>query len=450
MFPSARQIFPVIVAALILCSQLAISPIVGLADNGDYVNVTGPLQLVPATPVTGAERYFGFVIPVWQHSPAERVIVRLFTSTLLPTAAVYYLTGPFTDGLLGLRLVGLAHSALLLAALWLIVPIIRSPAVWIAILAVLCDVAYFSYFNSFYMDVGSFLFLMLSAAFYARIAASYGNLRWNMGGLMIAVLLFLTSKLQHTFLIAPLLCLFLFDKRIREAVSIKGMVAYALLLCAAVWGMYQRVPQDYRAMAAYHIVFSDLLLNTQDQEAVLTELGLPREMTTFRGTDAFGAESGMNHPNYRSVLLQHLSHAKLLGYYLRHPEAPMRLTLAALKDGAYERHFGHGNFTSSAGKQPGETSHAFAIVSDTRRALFENRPLLYAFYLLAVAGGLIYATRGALPSLVLVAMAGLEFFLSALADCKETGRHLFLFRALMDLALAALIYQIARRRQTAA
>lgn len=450
MFPSARQIFPVIVAAMILVSQLVISPIVGLADNGDYVNVTGPLQLVPATPVTGPERYFGFVIPVWRHAPNEPVKVRLFTSTLLPAAAVLFLTSSFTDGLLGLRLVGLVHSALFLAALWLIAPIITSPVVWIAIVAVLCDVAYFSYFNSFYMDVGSFLFLMLSAAFYARLAARYGDAHWNIAGLMVSILLFLTSKLQHTFLIAPLLCLFLFDKQIREAVRLRTLVAYALLLSAAVWGMYQRVPQDYRAMAAYHIVFSDLLMNTQNQEAVLNELGLPREMTTFRGTDAFAPESGMNHAGYRGLLLERLSHTKLLGYYLRHPDAPVRLTLAALKDGAYERHFGHGNFTPSAGKPAAETSHAFAIVSDTRRALFENRPLLYACYLLAVTAGLLYATRGALPSLVLVAMAGLEFFLSALADCKETGRHLFLFRALMDLALAAVIYQIARRAQKAA
>ncbi|MFN7936152.1 MAG: hypothetical protein U0R19_22665 [Bryobacteraceae bacterium] len=450
MFPSARQIFPVIVAAMILWSQLAISPIVGLADNGDYTNVTGPLQLVPAAPVSETERYFAYVIPVWRHDPNEPVKVRLFTSTVLPSAAAVYLTTPFTGGLLGLKLIGLVHSAIFLAALWLITPIVTAPAVWIAIVAILCDVAYFSYFNSFYMDTGSFLFLMLSAAFYARLAARYGNVRWNTAGLMISILLFLTSKLQHTFLIAPLLCLFLFDKRIRAAIPLKGLAAYALLLAAAVWGMYQRVPQDYRTMAAYHIVFSDLLMNTQDQQGVLSELGLPREMTSFRGTDAFGPESGMNHPSYRGLLIERLSHSKLLGYYLRHPEVPLRLTWLALLDGAYERHFGHGNFIASSGKKPGEASHAFALISDTRRALFENRPWLYASYLVAIAVGLLYATGGALPSLVLVAMAAIEFFLSALADCKETGRHLFLFRALMDLALAAVIYQIASRTQTTA
>ena len=62
----ARQIFPVLVAAVILWSQVVVSPIVGLADNGDYTNVTGPLQLVPATAVTGSERFFDFVIPVWR------------------------------------------------------------------------------------------------------------------------------------------------------------------------------------------------------------------------------------------------------------------------------------------------------------------------------------------------------------------------------------------------
>ncbi len=438
----ARQIFPVLVAAMILWSQLLVQPIVGLADNADYVNVTGPLQLVPAVPVEESERYFDFVIPVWRQDPNEPVKVRLFTSTVLPAAIVLYGTGPFTGGLLGLRLVGLMHSLLFLAALWLLAPIVRSPVVWMAILAVLCDVAYFAYFNSFYMDVGSFLYLLLSAAFYARLAARHGNMRWNAAGLMVAILLLLTSKLQHTFLLGPIALLLLLDRRMRELLPRKAIAAYVALLCAAVWGMYQRVPEDYRAMAAYHVVFSDLLMYSQNQAQVLKELDLPPEMVGFRGTDAFGPESGMVHPSYRAMLIRELSHWKLLRYYLRHPEVPLRLTEAGLRDGALERHFGHGNFTKSAGKAPAAMSHAFALVSDTRRALFQPRPWLYAGYLLAVLLGMIYWYRGSPAALALAAMAGIEFFLSALADCKETGRHLFLFRTLMDVALVALVYRL--------
>lgn len=437
----ARQIFPVLVAAVILWSQVVISPIVGLADNGDYTNVTGPLQLVPATAVAEAERYFTFVLPVWRHDANEPVKVRLYTSTVLPTALVFYTTTPFTRGLLGIRLVGFVHSLIFLAALWLVAPIIRSPAVWIAILAVLCDVAYFAYFNSFYMDTGSFLYLMLSAAFYARLAARHGSGRWNAVGLMASILLLLTSKLQHTFLLIPILFLLFFDKRVRAAVPVRVLAGCAVVFSAAVWGMYQRVPEDYRAMAAYHVVYSELLFNAVEPHDVLKELGLPPDTMMFKGTDAFSPRSGMNHVTYRKVMLDRLSHGKLLGYYLRHPEVPVRLTEKALRDGALERHFGHGNFTKSAGKAPSAMSHAFAVVSDSRRALFHTRPGLYALYLLSVALGLIYVSRGSAGSLALVAAAGIEFFLSALADVMETGRHLFLFRALMDLALVALVFR---------
>lgn len=442
----ARQIFPVLVAAVILWSQLLVPPIVGLADNADYINVTGPLQLIPAAPVPHSERYFEYVIPVWRHDPNEPVKVRLYTSTILPTAVVFYGTTIFTGGLLGIRLVGLMHSLLFLAALWLVAPVVRSPTVWMALLAVLCDVAYFSYFNSFYMDTGSFLYLMLSVACYARLAARHGNQYWNIAGLFACLLLLLTSKLQHTFLLAPIVVLLLLDRRMREVVSLRSIAAYVLLLCAAVWGMYQRVPGDYRAMAAYHIVFSDLLVHSQNKEEVLRELDLPREMVAFQGTDAFAPESGMNHQSYRGILLQQLSHGKLLRYYLRHPDAAFRLTVAGLRDGALERHFGHGNFAKEAGKPTAAMSHAFAVVSDTRRELFSTRPALYAAYLLAVAVGLIYFTGGAPAAWMLAAMGGLEFFLSALADCKETGRHLFLFRALMDVMLVALVHRLYHAR----
>jgi hypothetical protein len=244
-----------------------------------------------------------------------------------------------------------------------------------------------------------------------------------------------------------MLILFVFDKRIREALPLRRTAAFAAVLLIAVWGMYQRVPGDYRAMAAYHVVFSDLLLNAQDQPSVLRELGLPPEMTTFRGTDAFSPQSGMNDQRYRGILLKQLSHFKLLGYYLRHPDAPLRLTGKALRESAFERHLGHGNFTQTAGKPPSALSHSFAVLSDTRRALFENRPLLYAAYLLAIGVALLALTRGSIAALVLVAMAGLEFFLSAFADVMETSRHLFLFRALMDLALITLVYQLFHRSQ---
>ncbi|MBL8174802.1 MAG: hypothetical protein JNK48_09030 [Bryobacterales bacterium] len=446
MFPPARQIFPVLVAALILWSQLLLPPIIGLADNADYVNVTGPLQLVPAAPAEGSERFFDFLIPLWKHDPNEPFGVRLYTSTLLPTALAFYTASPITGGLFDIRLAGLVHSLIFLAALYLIAPIIRNPAIWIAILAVLCDVVYFCYFNSFYSDAGSFLYLMLAAAFYARLAAGHSSAKWNATGLIASILLLLTSKLQHTFLLAPLLFLLIFDKRIAKAIPRKILAACAALFCIAVWGMYQRVPVDYRTMAAYHIVYSDLLIHAAEPHDVLRELGLPPDTMMFKGTDAFGPRSGMNHVTYRKVMLDRLSHAKLLGFYLRHPEAPTRLTEAALLESARERHFGHGNFAKSAGKPPASTSHAFAIVSDTRRLLFENRPGLYALYLLAVIFGLVYTTRASAASLAVAAMAAIEFFLSALADCKETDRHLFLFRAIVDLALVALIARLYQNK----
>lgn len=445
---SLRRVFPVLIAALILYSQLIVPPVVGLADNGDSVNVTAPLQLAPVKE-SESERFFHHIVTLWKANPArQNSFIRLITSEWLLIFPLYRMVIPFTGGVFDLRWAGAVHSLVFLWALWLMIPVIRKLpgygqfGVWAAILITLCDVAYFSYFNTLYMDAASFVFLMLSVAFYARLAT--GGTKWYAAAFLIALFLFITSKLQHTILTPFLVAFILVDPTLRKAIPWKALAATGAVMLATAYGMFQHVPEDYRAFAVYNVIFSELMPNSPEPQKVLSELGLPAEMVAMNGMHAFMPTSGFQDPKLRPILLQKATHGALLRYYARHPHAAWRLIELALDASALQREPGYGNFAIETGKPQRATSSAYAVLSDLRRRWFAGHPWFYAWHLIALSLACLWVMRKAmkpalLPILLILLCAGFEFGVSALGDCKETTRHLFLFRALLDLVLIALI-----------
>src|SRR5262249_38247958 len=136
-----------------------------------------------------------------------------------PTILLARVTGANYD----LRWAGATHAALLIFALWLLRPFMaRLPwkeqaALWCLILAVFCDVEYFSFFNSLYMDAASYVFLLMLVPCYLRLREQPSDANT---ALFIAVLfLFLTSKLQHSLLAVVVVPFLLVDPAVRRAFS---------------------------------------------------------------------------------------------------------------------------------------------------------------------------------------------------------------------------------------
>lgn len=435
------RLLPVAAALIILGSQLFLPPIVGLADNADFINVTLPLQLVPKD-VPEEERYFAYIVPRWKWDPSAPLIHRLITSEWLFTVPIALLVRPFTRGDFDLRLAALTHTAMFIWVLWMLSPVIQKlrpvarVVTWAAILLVICDVAYFSWFNSFYMDVASFLFLLAMIVFYARLASPVGIAKRNAAAFLLFVLLFLTSKLQHAILLPFLLVLLFFDPRIRKALPLRTIAASAAFctLCVAV--MFYDVPKQYTQYAAYNVIFTKLLPDSPRQVEILEEFDLSRQFLPYVGRGAFDPSSAFKNPYTAKFVEKQATTGALMRYYLRHPDDAIKLLMAGLEETRKEREEGFGNYTKESGKPARTFSTRFSTVSSLRSALFEKRPLLYATYLVLVAVMAAYAAkRSRLAMLILIGMAGAEIAVSTLADCAETTRHTFLFRAMMDLVL---------------
>jgi hypothetical protein len=153
------------------------------------------------------------------------------------------------------------------------------------------------------------------------------------------------------------------------------------------------------------------------------------------------------------------TYSRLAGWYLRRPRIPLSMLWYVLTvDGPEFRQSNLSNFRRQDKRPPSALSDRFALWSGLRIWLLKrwpwHMPLWFALFItstIAVLRSSRSAAERRLAWLALgIAALGLgQFAVAALADCLETGRHLFLFQALTDVtvcfAVAWLAAHIPRR-----
>jgi hypothetical protein len=440
------------VAGGILCAQLLVPPVVGLADNGDYQRIMGYAGFQRTT--SDYERYFAFLrtryafaAPGWFRSGYHSSE----TAIALVARTVHRLFS--AQPLFDIRLLGAIHAVLLLAALAGLIRACRDLAVptqvLVAALLVLAftDVAYVAPFNSFYSQTASLLFLLLTAAIAAE-AIRRGRLE---GARLFAyfafALLFVGSKPQEK-LAAPLLALF----GLRLAgVGWKGAwrrsaTWLAAALCAfSVW--YGRhTPYTLREATIYQVVFDDLLAHSDAPAADAAELRLDPDWVRLTGTSPYAPDSPLLEPAFRVRLLQRVGYRQILLFYLRHP-ARLAGRVERASRQAWSMRPTFGNFEESPERPRPTLATGFSFWSRSRERLGGAAPL---FGMVLLLGGNLVAAistyRGAGPSgrlfrdalILAAAMACLAFAVCTLAQTPlDLSRQLYSYHALCDLLLVA-------------
>ena len=438
----------VLAAGTILFYQLILPPVVGLADNGDFVKVTGRFDLHGRN-----YRTYLYTDTVYNISP-EYHWVSDFVSVEIPLAqlAVWLNSVVSKDGTFDLRWIGVVHGALFLLAFWLFVPLLEPErravrwAVCALALFIYCDMMYVNSLNSFYMDEPSFLFLLLTAVAYLRVIR-FGRRR-DAILLMVCPILLVSAKTQHAlvgFWIALVFCLAARD--LKPVGRYRWYGAAACLVAAAALMMLKAQPPDYSSNPLYNVTFEEILPHAKDTGRTLADLGLDDSYRFCIGKKAYLPNSGMDDPAFRERFMRRLSYGKLAVFYAKHPAVACRTMTDALSESGRQHAFG--NFDVSTGYPPGTESQAFDAWSGLKRHFFfqHGRTFLLAF--LALVG--LFATqlwlarrrlpRAALPAgLGLIGVAATELCLSTLCDSMDLTRHSLVFFALFDMIVLACAY----------
>lgn len=447
-----------IVAGAVLCYQVLIPPIVGLANNGDFITVMAALHLVPAD-AQDPDQFFAYTVPKYRPHPEPMWQSGLLISEVVLLTPAYWLNRLVfsKDGLFDIRWAGVTHSALLLLALWLLGPVLallrRSHRIIIvaAILFVFLDVEYVSYFNTFYADPAAFLMFLLMVVMFLRIVFGGGSPGRDSIILLLCALFFVSSKMQHAPLALPLLAFLVWKNHLFELVG-RRWLTWALTGMVAAGGLTMLLvtPRAYTYTALYNVVFWKILPESPTPEATLRELGLGSEDVRYRGMHAYSTGSAFAEPAWRQAFMARTSHLKLVFYYIRHPEVGLHVWKTGMAQAGSRRPVAFGDLPKSAGCAPRAKSNAFAMASVIKRRLMENRPFSALVFFLGSTGILLsrcWKIRARRPGLfegvcLVVLMAALEMLFACVFDVLETTRHLFIYNAMVDVLFVGALTSI--------
>jgi hypothetical protein len=439
------------IGALVLIYQIAIPPIVGVFDNGDFFHLMWPagFRHVSEKP----EDMNVFVNSRFLFEKPGLLKTHYISSELL-IARVARVIGPILskDGFFDIRVLGLMHAALLFLGIALIISAhseLGKLSRWILSLLlvwIFTDVGYVSFFNSFYAQTASPLFLVLTAGFLSLLVSNDGEKLSYFVGFVFAALLFICSKPQE----APqgvLLAIIVFWAAralgIRWAKTL-GITSVGVVLAISAL-CYVAGPTGVKNNSLYNAVFEDLLKNSPDPATDLAELKLSNDLLKYVGTHAFIKDSPVPQDWFKAAFYQKVRHEDLLVFYLKHPSRFWSLiTRRSAKALTLVTHYG--NFEKRSGFPPGTKSSAFKIWSDFKEKVFPGSPwtLMVLFFgnIAAVALLLIRGPKSKSWHLGLSAFGILNlmaigaFLIPTLGDgTLDIVRQFYTFNTMTDLCL---------------
>jgi hypothetical protein len=440
--------------------QLFVPPIVGMADQGDYVRVMGPLGLAHVG-TSYEDTVFLWVQPTYRVAAVDM-------APFLPSAELLFagiargLDGLVSsDGLFDLRLLGGVHVAAYLAAIWLLLRGARAlpgPArvvAWLGTLAVAPDVACVAYLNSFYSEPAALVFLFATLGLALGEIAREAPSRSGLWAYSVCAALLASTKPQHYALAVPLAALplaLLASRHWRTRWTTVVPLSAGLMVLAAL--LFASLPAWQKHPARWHSVFHGVLAVSPSPAEDLAEFGLEPDLARFRLAYAIEVDGKQVPAPYMEVGGR-FGFLDIARFYVRHPDRLGAVAAACARDAFVWREPRLGNYTRESGR-PG-SAHA---PSYTGWSPFEDRAfpkrLWFLVVFFAVFGGVAAwelrrgldtaAGRTAALCLTVAAMAVLAFLVVVVAGGVENVViHLFLFQVLFDVCLFAGLAWVATR-----
>jgi hypothetical protein len=448
--PTLQETVFLSLCAAILAWKLLLPGFIGMASNGDFGKIIGPLCMDGADHSadnfiffqSGYLRGTEYCFPApyfssetalaWMASSAERKLgdpVR-FDIRWIGTIHILLFLSFYFALLLFLRPVGMAaRITMSLAGLW-----------------IFADIGLIAYLNSFFTDTAAILGGLTAVvwALHLSMAERIALIPLTLFGL--AVLLFAVSKAQHAFLgVAPLAFLCWIAWRTAEThLRLATCLAALGVLCATVW-IVASTPRSYTAQARFNLIFFYLVPNSRVPAQDLIELGLDPSDVRYSGLTAYSPSTPMNDANWRNAFNARTSYAGVFMFYLRHPaRALSKLEFDLRNEAPNRRVLNLSNYRRDSGQPPGARDPQFGSWSALRTRLFRWWPThIVVWLVLALSVPPFLAKRATspfqrsvawtIPAVALLAIA--EFLTVSLADVIETARHLLMFHVFTDLTI---------------
>jgi hypothetical protein len=446
-------LFAVSIAAALTGWQLFVPPIIGLADQGDFQKLLGPLGYAPVP--KGPEHKYWFLTREFVRDPSYRQPdFEQITSEFILAAPPIALHSLLRDeNRFDLTLIGLTHMLVFLLALARLLYVTRTLTAWPVIqalmLLVLTDTGYVAYWNSLYAEPASFIWFLFLLSEIIVFCTSEQVTRASVWRFSIFAVLLIAAKTQNAPLSIPL-GLYLLGITMRESRRIRyaSLAGAAAMLIAGVV-MYRSLQPAPRVISLYDVVFYAILPDSPDPKADLAALGLSPDYVRYSGTLPWSEGTGVADGALVKALQEKVTPFSLAAFYAVRPARMLRYVEERLPAYLSLRPEFCGNYEASAGKAPGARSEAITLWSSLHERIlpWAGLPIIAALPLSTVAG-LVFILRNRRSQATmmrwiasgtcLAACCFLAFFVAAFGDSYDNTKHQFLFNLLLDTCFVSI------------
>ncbi|MFD1952781.1 hypothetical protein ACFSL6_00945 [Paenibacillus thailandensis] len=460
--PTRMEWLFVAAAFVVLFVTLMLPPVIGVADNGDFVRLMSGAGIGYLDPKESyRDRYFGYAHTEYGYGPFQ--LGRYVSLQVLLVLLAGGIGRLIDSSVFDIRVLSAIYSLLFLAALYLIVKHYKQQsafvnAVLFAVLAfIFLDVGYIAYFNSFFGEPVTLIFMLMTFGAAAAIVRSDKPSGWLLVLFFAAGAFVACTKLQNApiglliMLLGLRLGLVRSDRKWRRG----AWCGVAALLLASVV-MYAAAPQGFKHINLYQSIFFGILKDSPHPERDLEELGLPAKFIVNAGTNYFQKDAPIkqNDPEI-AAYLDRMSHKDVVLYYLKHPGRFVQKMEQGAKNGMMIRPYYLGNFDKTEGKPYGALSMKYSGWSEFKRTVLPSNllflSLFYLAYFAVLAAEYVRSRerRGRLfiELFAAIGLIGLCAFAVPLVGDGEAdlGKHLFLFNVCFDMMAAATVVYIAAK-----
>jgi hypothetical protein len=434
-------------AAAILTYQLFVPPVTGLADQGDFVRT---IRRFGYGPQHGDSLRYIYVEPKYvRDAQSRQPRWEQASSEYLFVGAALLLNRLISkDGALDITVVGFVHLIAFLAAfarlLWVTRRLQARAIIWIGALVALTDAGYAVYWNSFYTEPASCIFLLLLLAEGIELGCTgrltpMAALRWTAWSVLWALAKPQNAPPALLLALATFgLCAWTQSAKVRAA-AIAGACA---VVGSAAYGMFT-MPAAGRMANTYNMIFRAVLPESKSPAEDLKALGLDPQLARYAGTAAWSAGTHFD-ALAASGTLDRVNNFTVLRFYLLRPARMWRRVRMVLPKITFLRGEWYGNFEPSSGMPPAALSQAFNLWSGFHEHVL---PRFTRIILLALCGwpfAMLWkwvrtadeARRRQIELSTLLPVSCLaSLFAAIFGDAFDLVKHMFLFNLLLDACL---------------
>jgi hypothetical protein len=445
------------VVLLLLVWQLFAPPALSVANDHDFEKILGHICYAPVE--TNNTPFFDYAVLHYSYDADSCIDWPMRTTNEAAFRVGWWLNGIFhsrTD--FDLRYMGIVYGLIFLGGFVTMQRALRR-APWklsiigqTAWIVVFCNAVYAPMFNTLYFDALSLATLTGALAGVAMVALDREPNWYWVAAAAIWLALLAGSKGQHAPL--ALLCIPALWIRPRHLTAVRVLGTVAII--AGAWLSLTTMPRFYQGEATFNALFYRILPTLADPRAYLAETKIPTSWAQYSGEVAFAEDVPLRDPYYEEQFGNWFGPVDLLRLYLRHPSAAWIIARENLDEASMDRvrirmaGVPHrlSNYEESQGRPAQAISHFFTLWAALKNAAFGARPVLYAFWILAVIviAWLLAPPDRPMRLLLAIVTAGLaaEFSICML-DGADGGRHLTLFSALLDFLVCCDVVFAARR-----